>query len=270
MVRERPERHVAKPGVMERIVVGGNELEYDRIAGTRPGAPVLVFLHEGLGSAGLWRDFPTALVRHTGCGALVYSRYGNGFSSPLRQPRTPRYMHDEALTALPELLKALGIGETILVGHSDGASIALIFAAAFPAAVRGLVLEAPHVFVEELSVRSIAAIKAPFESGDLRRRMERHHTDAERTFYAWNDVWLSHAFRQWNVESEVARVRAPILAFQGADDEYGTFAQLDAISESANGRVDRVLLAGCGHTPHRDRRPLVEAVAAAWVRATME
>lgn len=255
---------------MQRIVVSGRELEYARIAGTRPGAPVLVFLHEGLGSAGLWRDFPAAIARRTGCGALVYSRYGNGFSAPLREARTPRYMHDEALEALPELLRALGIGQTILVGHSDGASIALIFAAAYPAAVCGVVLEAPHVFVEDVSVRSIAAIKAPFEKGGLRRRMERHHADAARTFYGWNDIWLAPQFRSWNVQAEVARVRAPILAIQGVDDEYGTLAQLDAVAARARGNVDRLLLAACGHAPHRDRRGLVEDAIAAWVRATME
>lgn len=255
---------------MQRIGLGAHQLEFERIPGTRPGAPVLVFLHEGLGSARLWRDFPSVLARRTGCGALVYSRYGNGFSSPLREPRTSRYMHDEALAALPQLLRVLGIGETILVGHSDGASIALIFAAAYPAAVRGLVLEAPHVFVEELSVRSIAAIKVPFETGALRRRMERHHADAERTFSGWNDIWLSPQFRRWNVEAEVARVRAPVLAIQGAGDEYGTLAQLDAVAALAGSSVDRLVLAGCGHAPHRDRRPLVEEVAATWVRATME
>ncbi|HKU80569.1 MAG TPA: alpha/beta hydrolase, partial [Candidatus Tumulicola sp.] len=192
------------------------------------------------------------------------------FSAVLREARTPRYMHDEALAVLPEVLNALGIGETILVGHSDGASIALLFAATHPAAVRGIVLEAPHVFVEDLSVRSIAAIKAPFESGDLRAKMERHHADAARTFYGWNDVWLSPQFRQWNVEAEVERVRAPILAIQGVDDEYGALGQLDSIAGRAAGSVDRLLLAACGHAPHRDRRTFVEEAVAAWVRATME
>lgn len=175
-------------------------------------------------------------------------------------------MHDEALVALPRLLGEFGIDDAILVGHSDGASIALICAAEHPAVVRGLVLEAPHVFVEDLSVRSITAIRAEYESTSLRTRLGRYHADVDRTFYGWNDVWLSPHFRDWNIEAYVERVRAPVLALQGVDDTYGTPAQIESIARRAAGPVDRILLTRCGHEPHRDRRPLVEAAASAWIQ----
>jgi pimeloyl-ACP methyl ester carboxylesterase len=254
-------------GCIERIEIGGCELEFYRLPASRRDLPVLVFLHEGLGSAGLWRDFPAAIAGRTGCAALVYSRYGNGFSTPLAGTRAPEYMHDEALDALPALLRKLGVEDAVLFGHSDGGSIALIYAAEHPACVRGIVLEAPHVFVEDISVRSIAAIKTQFESSDLRVRMAKHHADADRTFYGWNDIWLAPAFRDWNIESYAARVSAPVLAIQGVDDEYGTPAQLDAIAARARAPVDRLLLARCKHAPHRDRAALVEAVASDWIES---
>jgi pimeloyl-ACP methyl ester carboxylesterase len=174
-------------------------------------------------------------------------------------------MHDEALSVLPKLLEALKIEETILVGQSDGASIALIYASRYPATVRALVLESPHLFVEELSLRSIAAIRHEYETTGLRQRLARHHTDADKTFYGWNDIWLSPAFRDWNIEAETARVAAPLLAIAGLDDEYGTLAQLESLAQRAIAPVDRLLLARCGHAPHRDRRSLVEAAAIAWI-----
>jgi pimeloyl-ACP methyl ester carboxylesterase len=249
----------------ERISISGRELEFVRIPARSQRAPVLVFLHEGLGSLGLWRDFPAALAERTGFGALVYSRYGNGFSTPLSEARLPQYMRDEALVALPELLAKLGVEDIILVGHSDGASIALIYAAEHPEFVRGLVLEAPHVFVEDLSTQSIATLKTAYGTTDLRERMARYHTDADRTFYGWNDIWLAPDFRDWNIEEYLKRVRAPIFLVQGLDDEYGTPAQLDSIARNAGGPVDRLLLADCGHAPHRDRTSVVEPAAAAWI-----
>ena len=252
---------------IDRVTLDDIELEYFRIEGR--GTPTLVFLHEGLGSALLWRKFPEAVARSTGLPALIYSRYGNGFSAPLREPREPRYMHDEALTALPALLDALGIDDVVLIGHSDGASIAIVFAAEYPERTKALVLEAPHLFVEDLSVASIASIRTVFETSDLRARMQRHHADADRTFYGWNDVWLSGAFRSWDVNGYAARLQAPVLAVQGDADEYGTPAQIDALAALARGSVDRVLLAGCGHAPHRDRAVLMEMLAAQWVRETI-
>jgi pimeloyl-ACP methyl ester carboxylesterase len=174
-------------------------------------------------------------------------------------------MHDEALVALPELLAKVGIEDIVLFGHSDGASIALIHAAEHPEFVRGLVLEAPHVFVEDLSIRSIAALKSAYETTSLRERMARYHADADRTFYGWNDIWLSPEFRDWNIEAYVDRVRAPMLVAQGLDDEYGTLAQIESITHRAGGRVDRLLLADCGHAPHRDRAAIVESTTAAWI-----
>jgi pimeloyl-ACP methyl ester carboxylesterase len=249
----------------QRCRAGGHDLEFVRIPARRPDAPELVFLHEGLGSVQLWRGFPAALAAATGCGALVYSRYGNGFSDVLEEPRRPGYMHDEARVVLPELLTVLAIREAVLVGHSDGASIAIVFASEHPDVVRGLVLEAPHVFVEELSVRSIAAIRTAYESQGLRERMARRHRDADRTFYGWNDIWLAPEFRAWNIEEHASRIAAPALLVQGVDDEYGSTAQLDAIAGPATVRVDRALLGACGHAPHRDRPAIVEAIATAWI-----
>lgn len=247
------------------MLVAGRELDVARIEASRAGAPTLAFLHEGLGSAGLWRDFPAMLAERTGCAAIVYSRYGNGFSQPLGEAREPRYMHDEALVVLPALLHALDVNEAVLVGHSDGASIAIAFAAEYPDLVSGAILEAPHLFVEDRSIRSIAAIRSQYETGGLRARMLRHHADADRTFYGWNDIWLAPEFRDWNIESYAARLRAPILAVQGTDDEYGTLAQIEALARAASGAVDRLLLANCGHTPHRDRADLVLSAASTWV-----
>ncbi len=241
------------------------ELEFSRLSPARPGRPTLVFLHEGLGTLALWRSFPHAIAERTGCGALVYSRYGNGFSTPLSRPRAPSYMHDEALVALPLLLAELEIEQPVLVGHSDGGSIALIYAGEHPGAVRAVVLEAPHLFVEELSLHGIAAIRSVYEQTDLRERMARYHVDADRTFYGWNDVWLSAEFREWNIEEFVSRVRAPILAIQGLEDEYGTPTQLDALARRAPVPVDRLLLARCGHAPHADRQAYVEAAVAHWL-----
>ena len=251
---------------LERMAVGGRELEFLRIPATRSERPVLVFLHEGLGSAGLWRDFPARLAARTGCGALVYSRYGNGFSSVLDGPRAPGYMHDEAFDSLQTILDVANVKSAVLFGHSDGGSIALLYAARGAPGVLALILEAPHVFVEELSVRSIAEMRAEYESTALREKMARHHRDADRTFYGWNDVWLSPEFRAWNIEFAVAQLRAPALVIQGTLDKYGTLAQVDAIAAGAPAAVDRLVLSGCGHAPHRERPALVEAACAAWLQ----
>ena len=250
---------------LDRITVAGCELEIATLPGDGKGAPTLVFLHEGLGSLQLWRDFPAVLSERTRCPALVYSRYGNGFSTALSEPRTPRYMHDEALVTLPALLEALQLDDVVLVGHSDGASIALIFAAEYPRAMRGAVLAAPHLFVEDLSVRSIAAIRSDYEHGSLRERMTHYHSDADRTFYGWNDIWLAPEFRDWNIEPYAERLQVPVLAIQGLDDEYGTLAQIDALARLAKAPVDRLVLGGCGHAPHRDRPEFVADSSSAWI-----
>ncbi|HMH19657.1 MAG TPA: alpha/beta hydrolase [Burkholderiales bacterium] len=236
------------------VSVLGHKLEVLRIAGAD--APTLVFLHEGLGSVAMWRDFPQKAAAATGCAAVVYSRYGYGQSDVLREARAVDYMHVEALQALPQLLQALDISDPVLVGHSDGGSIALIHAAA-NAATRGLVVMAPHVFVEDISVKSIGEAKTAFENTDLPQKLGRYHADAAKTFRGWNDIWLHPDFRSWNIEEVLPRVHCPVLAIQGFDDEYGTMAQLEAIAKQTGGPIELLRLADCRHSPHRDQPAVV-------------
>ena len=229
--------------------------------GTADGAP-LVLLHEGLGSVGLWRDFPDRLQAATGRRLIVFSRYGHGRSAPPPRPRTPAFFHEEALEVLPELLAALGVEAPVLVGHSDGASIALIHAAHHP--VSAAVLLAPHVFVEEICVDAIRQTRAAFASGELRERMARHHDDPDAAFWGWCDVWLDPAFRSWSLEEEAAQLTAPSLLVQGAEDPYGSLAQLDRIQARAGGPVTRLVLPG-GHSPHLEHGEVVASHAAAFL-----
>jgi pimeloyl-ACP methyl ester carboxylesterase len=240
------------------VEVRGRRLEVQTIAGSAS-RPTLVLLHEGLGSISSWREFPSQLAAATGNPIVAYSRYGYGNSDVLEAPFGVDYMHREALEALPELLGKLGIAAPILVGHSDGASIALIHAGARDR-LRGLVALAPHVFVEDISVQSIAEAKVAFETTDLPEKLGRHHADPRRTFYAWNDIWLHPDFRRWNIESFLPAITCPVLAIQGYDDAYGTMAQLDAIATQVAGPCEVVGLADCGHRVHRDQPE--QAVAA--------
>jgi pimeloyl-ACP methyl ester carboxylesterase len=233
------------------ITIGPASLDVELIAGARAGRPPLVFLHEGLGSLALWRDFPARVAAATGCAALVYSRSGYGKSSPLAGPRPIDYMHREALGVLPALLAETGLAEPLLIGHSDGASIALIYAGTHEA--RGIVAMAPHVFVEDISIASIAAAREAWMTTDLRQRLARYHDDVEGAFKGWNDAWLDPAFRDWNIEEFLPRIRCPVLAIQGADDEYGTLAQLDAIERQAGVLVERLVLPGVKHSPWREQ-----------------
>ena len=238
---------------MPFVTAAGRKLEYEWLDAAEPGRPTLVFLHEGLGSIRQWREFPLRVVKATGCRALVYNRYGYGQSDVLAEPRrSVRFMHEEALESLPEMLAALGIEAPVLVGHSDGASIALIYAGAGHS-VRGLALMAPHVFVEELCIRSIEQAKREFETSELPQRLGKYHRDPRRTFYLWNDVWLDPEFLEWNIEAYLPGVRCPVLAIQGRDDEYGTMAQLAAIERGVRGPCELVKLEGCGHSPFRDQ-----------------
>jgi pimeloyl-ACP methyl ester carboxylesterase len=217
-----------------------------------PGRPVIVMLHEGLGSVAMWKDFPHRIAGRTGCEVFVYSRYGHGGSDRLAEKRPVRYMHHEAEIVLPSLLADAGIERPILLGHSDGGSIALIYASAYPDSPRGLILEAPHVFVEDLSVKSIAAAKTAYQTTDLPRKLGRYHQHVDATFWGWNDIWLDPRFRAWNIESCLDSIRCPVLVIQGEDDEYGTARQIEAIQAripSAQG----MLLPRCAHSPHRDR-----------------
>lgn len=198
----------------------------------------------------MWRDFPERLAERTGRRVVTYSRYGHGASDVLREARAIDYMHHEGEVVLPALLEALALRRPILFGHSDGASIALIYAGAYPERVTALVLEAPHVFVEELALASIARAKAAFQTTDLAARLGRYHADAERTFRGWNDVWLDRRFRAWDITPYVERVRAPTLVIQGSDDEYGTEAQLAAIAARVP-VCETLVIERCGHSPHR-------------------
>ncbi len=244
-----------------QLTVQGHSLEVFRVPGRVPQAPELVFLHEGLGSVSHWKDFPARVADATGCPVSVYSRYGSGNSDLLAEARAVTYMHDEALTTLPDLLGQLEIDEPILIGDSDGASIALIHAGAHDR-VLGLVLLAPHVFVEGLSVTSIAEAKVKFRTTNVPEKLARHHRDAARTFWGWNDIWLHPDFRCWTIEEYLPRITCPILVIQGLNDQYGTMAQVEAIAKQSAGPVVILALPDCRHSPQRDQpEAVLEAIA---------
>ncbi len=246
---------------MPHIDVQGVSLEYRTIPGDAH-RPWLVFLHEGLGCVSLWRDFPDKLARRLKMRALVYSRRGYGQSAALAVPRTTDFMHDEALFVLPTLLDTLGIEKPILVGHSDGASIALIHAASANRPIAAAVLMAPHVFVESVTVASIARVAAAFATTDLKARLGKHHAHVDDAFLGWSKIWLSPKFASWSLGAEVAILASPTLVIQGTDDQYGTLAQIDAITNRAPGPVQRLVLDRCGHSPHRDREEaVIDAIA---------
>ena len=246
-------------------IIDGVRLEVEAIAAARRGASTIVFLHEGLGSPSQWRDFPRRVADATGCAALVYARRGHGQSDPLDGARELDFMHTEALEVLPALLAKLGIERPILFGHSDGASIALIHAGhGHPA--RGLVVEAPHVFVEQRSIEGIEAARRAYVESDLRDRLARHHADVDSAFWGWNDVWLHPDFAGWNIEDCLAGIRCPVLAIQGENDAYGTMAQVDTVARQVSGEVCVLRLARCGHAPHRERPERTLEAAAAFIR----
>jgi len=243
--------------------VGGAHLEVRRFGPPPSEAPPIVFLHEGLGSARQWRDYPARVCDALGRSGLAYSRVGYGASDPVELPRPVSFMHLEAYDVLPVLLDAASIGRVDLYGHSDGASIALLFAARHPERTGAMVLEAPHVFVEEVTTRSIARIGKVYRTTNLREKLARWHDDPDGAFRGWNEVWLDPAFRSWDIRRELPGVHAPVLILQGADDEYGTWAQVDAVERGVAGSVRSVRIPVCGHAPHRDQpdRALTEAVA---------
>lgn len=237
---------------------GPLRLEYRWLDCARTDAPIAVFLHEGLGSLAMWRNWPQTLCEAAGLRGLLYSRPGYGRSTP-RPPHVKwpiEYMHHEAHAVLPELLDTLGVGaderaRMWVIGHSDGASIALLYAGAFADALAGAVVIAPHVMVEQFSIDGIAQAKVAYEQGDLRTKLARYHDDVDSAFYGWNDAWLDPAFRQWDIGAALAQIRCPLLAVQGCDDEYGTMAHIDII-EAAAPQARIVRLPRCGHSPHRD------------------
>ncbi|MDH4377877.1 MAG: alpha/beta hydrolase [Ramlibacter sp.] len=245
-------------------------IEHRFIAPERQGAPLVVFLHEGLGSVAMWRDFPDRLCEAAGARGLVFSRPGYGRSTPCEPGEVwgVDFMHRQAHEVLPALLAALGITEAPwLLGHSDGGSIALLYASRFPQAVRGLVLMAPHIFVEDITLEGIERARQAYTGGDLPERLARYHDDADSAFGGWSRIWLDPAFRPWNIAAEIASARVPVLAIQGLDDEYGTLEQIRGIGRCIPG-TQLLELPGCGHSPHRDQPAAVLAAATAFMDAS--
>jgi pimeloyl-ACP methyl ester carboxylesterase len=242
---------------MPSVHAAGRSINYEWVGGEpggKAGKPVLVFLHEGLGSIRQWRDFHARVAAATGCRALAYDRYGYGQSDVLlEKKRTTRFMHDEALHALPEMLAKLKIENPILIGHSDGASIALIHAGGGHP-VRAVAAMAPHVFIEPVCIDSIRKAAASFESTDLPARLGKYHRDVRKTFYGWADVWLDPGFESWDIRAQyLPGIRCPVLGIQGYDDEYGTMAQLDEMDRHIGGPCELLKLESCGHAPFRDQ-----------------
>jgi pimeloyl-ACP methyl ester carboxylesterase len=270
---EMTQPEIAERGAVRGTVeAGGKRLEYEWLGPGPAAAPTLVFLHDGQGCVDTWRDFPAALAAATGCGALVYSRAGYGGSEGLPGPWPVSFMHDEALAALPQVVAALGVRDGFLVGHSDGASISLIYAAAAAAGavggwLRGMALEAPHVFVEPVCLESIAKLPALYRQPDLWRRMVRHHgANAQGCFESWVEVWLRPEFRSWSIEDLLPRVRCPVLAIQGDQDPYGTLDQLRAVAAGCAGPTETLVVPSCGHTPHRQQRDATLAAMSGFLR----
>lgn len=242
------------------------QIEHQWLRREHADAPLLVFLHEGLGSVSMWRDFPAHLCEALQCRGLVYSRpgYGQSTARAADAPLAPDFMHRQAHELLPALLKALGVDaneqKPWLLGHSDGGSIALLYAAQFPDQIAGAIVLAPHILVEEVSIASITEARTAYETTDLRQRLARHHADPDSAFWGWNGIWLHPAFRAWNITEELRSISCPLLAVQGVNDEYGTLQQIRGIASVAP-QCELVELAACGHSPHRDQQDrLIEAV----------
>ena len=254
---------------METLLVNGAQLELERIAGPQGTqlAPI-VFLHEGLGSVAMWRDWPRQVCEAARRPGFVYSRRGYGGSESIPDVRgqgrlRPDYMHREALDVLPELLAKLGVEMPVLLGHSDGGTISLIHSAHFP--VRACIVMAPHVIVEDVSVRSIEQARDAYQRSDLRSRLARYHDDIDTAFWQWNDIWLDLAFRSFDIRAECRRIHAPLLAIQGEDDTYGTLRQIQEIHPA--GPIAREVVPRCGHSPHKDQPQLTTEVIAKFLRA---
>ena len=237
---------------MSFIHAAGKRLEYERWGNSSGNKPTLVFLHEGLGSLSMWRDFPEQVAQKTGCSALAYSRAGYGNSEEADYPRPVAFMHQEAIEGLPEFLEKMHVREVLLVGHSDGGSISLIYAATPAAPVRALILESPHVFVEETTIQSIAASKEEYLHGNLKSRLAKYHPRTDETFLGWCDVWLRPEFVSWNIEEFLPQIKIPVLVIQGEADRFGTVRQVEAIQKGCAGPVETFLIPECGHRPHRE------------------
>jgi pimeloyl-ACP methyl ester carboxylesterase len=250
----------------EYVTIDDCRLEYQWHGPPATEAPTIVFLHEGLGSIAQWRDFPATLCARLGWGGLVYNRRGYGGSDRLG-PLSPRFMHREALDVLPRLLETFRIGRPVLFGHSDGGSIAIIYAGAASSVSAGLILEAAHVFVEDVTVARIAEVRDAYRLSGLRERLERHHgANVDTLFSSWTEAWLSDEFRSWNIEDSLLTITCPTLVIQGADDEYGTLKQVNAIGAGLLGRAETLVLDACRHSPHVDQRERVEAAVVTFLQ----
>ena len=246
------------------------QLEYRLIAPERRDAPLLVFLHEGLGSAAMWRDWPDQVCEAAGCRGLVYSRYGYGRSTPRpageKWPVT--FMHEQAFEVLPAFFEALGIDarrdRPVLYGHSDGGSISLLHASAHPESVAGIVVAAPHIFVEDVTIANIEAARGAYLDTDLRARLGRYHADVDSAFWGWNDIWLNPDFRRWNIEEHLEAIHCPVLALQGLDDEYGSLEQIRGIARRVP-QTHLLEIPDCRHSPHKDQSNLVAKAVADFV-----
>jgi pimeloyl-ACP methyl ester carboxylesterase len=258
-MRMRRLDHLPKASIMTNLApsgtlrIGASDLEYRMIGPAPVEAPTIVMLHEGLGSAGLWGDFPDKLQAATGAGVLVYSRAGYGASTKVDLPRPLDYMHTEALSVLPDLLDSIGFQRGLLLGHSDGASIAAIYAGGVQDhRVRAVAMIAPHFVVEDISVTSITEIKTAYETTGLRARLTRWHSDVDNAFYGWNGAWLDPKFREWDISEYLAYIRVPIAILQGVNDEYGTMRQIEIAQEECYCPVDVTVIPGAGHSPHKE------------------
>jgi pimeloyl-ACP methyl ester carboxylesterase len=246
-------------------------IEHKWLNRERTAAPLVVFLHEGLGSVAMWKDFPQRLCEAAQCRGLVYSRPGYGRSTPrpAGQAWGLDFMHRQAREVLPALLQALGVDAAAdtpwLLGHSDGGSISLLYAASFPQQLAGAIVLAPHIRVEGITVASIEKARTAYRTTDWRQRLSRHHDDPDSAFWGWNDIWLHPDFKHWSIEEEVAAITCPLLAVQGLDDEYGTMAQIRDIARCLP-QAELLELPGCGHAPHRDRPERVIVAIASFMR----
>lgn len=244
------------------LTIGDARLEY-RVSGDTSAPPSIVMLHEGLGSAALWGNFPDKLAAATGVTVFAYSRAGYGASSTVALPRPLSYMHDEARNVLPPLLDAIGFQRGLLLGHSDGASIAAIYAGSVQDhRVRGLVLIAPHFIVEEIGLAAIRAAKDAYERGDLKARLARWHKHVDAAFYGWNGAWLDPGFRPWDITDALAYIRVPIQIVQGENDAYGTIRQVEIAQEECYCPVEVAMIAGAGHSPQREKSDVTLAAIA--------
>lgn len=246
------------------------DIEYQLIPAADPQAPLLIFLHEGLGSLSMWRDWPEQLCHQTGVHGLVYSRYGYGWSTPRPHAErwTPDYMQRQARDDLPALLTALGLDDTpaFLYGHSDGGSIALLYAALYPERVRGIAIAAPHIFVEDHTLSAIASVREVYRTTTLRDKLSPYHQDPDSAFWAWNDAWLNPAFRDWDIRDQLSAIRCPILAIQGDRDEYASLEQITGIRDILPHTVCHIL-PDCGHAPHKEQTALLNEVLGHWIAA---